>query len=123
MENVSYKGRDIHTYEDKSNSGQTSDTCEPLLHWNCRCTSPLLYTVYCITPAMRMLTQQQKLAAHRPLHTSLGHQHCIDCLCSCYLLLPQAHADVVSKFVKNGMSEHHKTHEVPQAATAGLTLN
>jgi hypothetical protein len=38
-------------------------------------------------------------------------------------LLVQAHAAVVSKFVANGFNEHHKTHEVPAAAKAGLTLN
>jgi hypothetical protein len=32
----------------------------------------------------------------------------------------QAHAAVVSKFVKNGFSEHHRQHEIPAAAKATL---
>jgi hypothetical protein len=44
-------------------------------------------------------------------------------LCWLLLCLLQAHAAVVSKFVKSGMAEHHKTHEVPAAAKAGLSLN
>jgi hypothetical protein len=45
--------------------------------------------------------------------------------CCCWLVpcVVQAHAAVVSNFVKNGMDEHHKTHEVPAAAKVGLTLN
>lgn len=34
--------------------------------------------------------------------------------------IPQAHAAVVSKFVKDGFSEHHKTHELPAGMQSTL---
>lgn len=48
----------------------------------------------------------------------------ISCLHHCSVAYPvQAHAAVVSGFVKNGFAEHQKAHVVPAAAKAGLTLN
>lgn len=74
---------------------------------------------------MRTLTQQQIRPAccSLPVARLTGSAALHDCMYSCCLLLLQAHAEVVSKFVKNGMSEHHKAHEVPQAAKAGLALS